>query len=201
MTKKTDKTKAVALSKDEKAAEDELASEMDANGEKLPKFEMHEDGTAHVNVKHVRAFSEMFGNTKSTAFATALLENCGNVSGVKEGLEGDKSKAVAIVAEIAPQDGVEAMLATQMAAVHIAAMRESRLLATSETIPQFDAHEKAFNKLMRTFTSQMEALRKHRYSGKKTVTIQCVKIEDGGQAIVGNVEAGGSASSLRAETC
>ena len=51
--------------------------------------------------------------------------------------------------------------------------------------------EKAFNKLMRTFTAQMEALRKHRHGGKQTVTVQHVNVEDGGQAIVGTVEAGG----------
>ena len=35
----------------------------------------------------------------------------------------DKSFAVAIVEEIAPEYGIEAMLATQMTAVHIATMR------------------------------------------------------------------------------
>ena len=34
-------------------------------------------------------------------------------------------------------------------------------------------------------------LRKHRNGGKQTVTVQHVNVEDGGQAIVGNVDAGG----------
>lgn len=191
MTIEHEQTNEVALSDAEIAREKALAAEMEANDEKLPKFEMQDDGTLHACVGHVGTYSEMFGNTKSVAFASALLESCGNVSGSKEGAEGDKSKALAIVAEIAPQDGIEAMLATQMAAVHITAMRQSRLLATSETIPQFDAHEKAFNKLMRTFAAQIETLRRHRHGGKQTVTVQHVNVKDGGQAIVGNVKAGG----------
>jgi hypothetical protein len=37
----------------------------------------------------------------------------------------------------------------------------------------------------------MEALRKHRNGGKQTVTVQHVNVEDGGQAIVGDVQSGG----------
>lgn len=66
-------------------------------------------------------------------------------------------------------------------------MRESRLSAGSDNIPQLEAREKAFNKLARTFTAQVEAMRKHRTGGKQTVVVQHVNVEDGGQAIVGNV--------------
>ena len=93
--------------------------------------------------------------------------------------------------EIAPRDGIEGMLATQMAAVHIAAMRHSRSMAGSDTLQQLEVHERILNKLTRTFTAQMEALRKHRNGGKQTVTVQHVNVEDGGQAIVGNVAQGG----------
>jgi hypothetical protein len=43
------------------------------------------------------------------------------------------------------------------------------------------------NKLMRTFTAQMEALRKYRTGGEQKVTVQHVHVNDGGQAVVGNV--------------
>lgn len=191
MADKNKDSKALALSKDEIAVEQALAAAMDAHDAKLPKIEMDEDGSVHVHVGHVGTFSKMFGNTQSTEFASAMLSGCVNVSGKDESRDSDKTYALAIVAEIAPQDGIEAMLATQMAAVHLTAMRESRLIAGAETIPQFDAHEKAFNKLMRTFAAQMETLRKHRHGGKQTVTVQHVNVEEGGQAIVGNVEAGG----------
>ena len=58
-------------------------------------------------------------------------------------------------------------------------------------LPQVQAHYTGFNKLARTFAAQVEALRKHRTGGKQTVTVQHVNVSDGGQAIVGNVQAGG----------
>ena len=136
--------------------------------------------------------SQMFGGSHYSDFLNAMAAACANVSGSREGFEGDKDHALSIVAEIAPRDGLEAMLATQMAAVHIATMRQSRRLVGSDTIQQFEAHERAFNKLARTFTTQLEALRKHRHGGKQTVTVQHVNVEDGGQAIVGNVQNGGA---------
>ena len=97
----------------------------------------------------------------------------------------------AIVREIAPRDGVERMLAVQMATTHIALMRQGGRMANADQLPQFEAHERAYNKLARTYTAQVEALRKHRNGGKQTVTVQHVNVEDGGQAIVGSVQAGG----------
>ena len=182
------KTKDAAIEADKK-----LADDMEAYDKKLPKFDLMEDGTFQLTVSHVGTFSEMFGGSQSMDFVTAMAHSCANVSGQREAFEQDKKHALAIVVEIAPQDGVEAMLATQMAAVHIASIRQSRLLASSDTIQQLEANERAFNKLTRTFTAQMEALRKHRHGGKQTVTVQHVNVEDGGQAIVGNVSKGGGA--------
>jgi len=86
---------------------------------------------------------------------------------------------------------MEAMLATQMAAVHMATMTFAKRLANVETIPQQDSAEKAFNKLSRTFASQMEALKKYRTGGEQKMTVEHVTVNEGGQAIVGNVSQGG----------
>jgi len=98
---------------------------------------------------------------------------------------------VSIIKDITPRDAVERMLAVQMAATHVAIIRTAGMMARADMLPQFEAYERAYNKLNRTYTTQMEALRKHRSGGKQTVTVQHVNVEDGGQAIVGNVEAGG----------
>ena len=47
------------------------------------------------------------------------------------------------------------------------------------------------NKLARTFTRQVEALKKYRSTGEQTIRVQHVNVSDGGQAIVGNVQTGG----------
>ncbi len=94
---------------------------------------------------------------------------------------------VAAVKEIGPRDGLEGMLAAQMAAVHIATMTFARRLAHVDNIPQQDSAEKAFNKLARTFTAQVEALKRYRTGGEQKVTVQHVTVNEGGQAVVGNV--------------
>ncbi len=43
------------------------------------------------------------------------------------------------------------------------------------------------NKLLRTFTAQMEALKKHRSTGEQHVTVEHVTVQNGGQAVVGTV--------------
>src|SRR5829696_8951290 len=79
------------------------------------------------------------------------------------------------------------MLAAQMAAVHMATMTFARRLNHVDSIPQQDSAERAFNKLARTFASQMEALKRYRTGGEQKVTVQHVTVNEGGQAVVGNV--------------
>ena len=94
---------------------------------------------------------------------------------------------LSVVKGIKPRDQIEAMLAAQMAAVHMATMTFARRLAHVENIAQQDSAERAFNKLARTFANQMEALKRYRTGGEQKVTVQHVSVSEGGQAIVGNV--------------
>jgi len=47
--------------------------------------------------------------------------------------------------------------------------------------------QRAFNKLTRTYAAQMEALKRYRSNGSQKVTVEHVTVNEGGQAIVGNV--------------
>jgi hypothetical protein len=96
---------------------------------------------------------------------------------------------LSVIQGIGPKDEVEAMLAAQMAAVHMATMTFARRLAHVENLPQQDSAERAFNKLARTFAVQIEALKRYRTGGEQKVTVQHVTVNDGGQAIVGAVSA------------
>src|SRR5258708_1120132 len=98
---------------------------------------------------------------------------------------------VSVVKGIEPRDQVEALLAAQMAAVHTAMMTFAWRLAHVKTIPQQDSAERAFNKLGRTFAAQVEALKRYRSRGDQTVRVEHVTVNEGGQAIVGNVRHGG----------
>ncbi len=74
-----------------------------------------------------------------------------------------------------------------MAAVHVAAMKLAQRLAQSDNVALQDSAERAFNKLTRTFTTQLVAFKRYRTGGEQKVTVQHVSVSDGGQAIVGNV--------------
>lgn len=53
--------------------------------------------------------------------------------------------------------------------------------------------------LARTFASQMEALKRYRSGGQQTVRVERVTVNEGGQAIVGNVAHPGGGSSPKSE--
>ncbi len=137
---------------------------------------------------------KVFG-TKHPETADGLLRHCMKALTASEASDDlpandERTFMVAAVADVDPRDGVESMLAVQMAATHVALVRSSRWLAGADTIEQVKAHYSGFTKLSRAYAAQMEALRKHRNGGKQTVTVQHVNVEGGGQAIVGNVQTG-----------
>jgi hypothetical protein len=152
-------------------------------------------GAQTVTIRHNDAIMRIF-NTKHPEQAQALLGHCMNALARDEGDDDQPSNdqrlfTVSIVADIAPRDAVERMLAVQMAATHVALIRSARWLAGAKTIPQVEAHYSGFNKLSRTYAAQVEALRKHRNGGSQTVRVEHVTIEAGAQAVVGNVQTGG----------
>ena len=102
---------------------------------------------------------------------------------------------LSVVRGINPRDETEALLAAQMAAVHNATMMAARRLNHVETIPQQDSASTMLNKLARTFANQVEALKKYRSAGEQTIKVQHVTVNEGGQAIVGNVNRGGGGNS------
>jgi hypothetical protein len=108
---------------------------------------------------------------------------------------------ISVIKGIQPRDQVEAMLASQMAAVHMASMAFARRLAHVKDIRQQDSAERAFNQLTRTFAAQMEALKRYRTGGEQKVTVQHVTVGDGGQAIVGNVTHGSRRSGREQVRC
>ena len=129
--------------------------------------------TGHtISLERETALSEIFG-TDDPEQASALLSHCLKV--LKPDEAGDAGEAnderrflLSIVRDLAPRDAVERMLAVQMAATHVATIRSARWLATTQNIPQVEAHYTGFNKLARTFAAQVEALQKHRRGGKQT---------------------------------
>ncbi|MDH4442126.1 MAG: hypothetical protein QE284_17280 [Rhizobium sp.] len=138
--------------------------------------------------------AKSLGITDLTLYGGALSQLIAVTSGTTETDIENLNIAVSIVRAIEPRNQLETILALQMAAVHIASMKFTRRMNIAENLAQLEIYERTANKLMRTFTSQMEALRKHRNDGGQTVVVKHVHVHEGGQAIVGNVSQGGGKS-------
>jgi hypothetical protein len=134
--------------------------------------------------------------TVSVDFTNGLLSQLANAGSHGRQIDEDALNfMLSVVTGSKPKDQLEAMLAAQMAAIHTATMTFAQRLATVETIAQQDSAERALNKLARTYAMQMEALKRYRTGGEQKVTVHHVSVNEGGQAIVGNVNqaAGGTA--------
>lgn len=94
---------------------------------------------------------------------------------------------------INPADHVEAMLATQMFAMHNAIMKNFALAVSFidstdvKTIEVTNLRFNMVNKLTRTYAMQTEALARHRTKGQQKIIVEHLQINSGGQAIIGNV--------------
>jgi hypothetical protein len=134
---------------------------------------------------------QAFGTTNGE-FAEGLIKQLADVVGKgKAPNEADLNYIIAMLQGIGPRDETGAMLATQMTAIHCLTMTAARRLGNVENIQQQDSASNMFNKLARTFTSQVEALKKYRSTGEQNIRVQHVNVSEGGQAIVGNVQTGG----------
>src|SRR5271170_8195503 len=135
------------------------------------------------------ALMKSIGTTDTDFYSGLMLQLINVGSPGKEPDEAGTNFMLSIVKGIKPRDQIEAMLAAQMAAVHMASMTFARRLARVENIQQQDSAERAFNKLSRTFAAQMSALKEYRSKGEQKMTVRHVHVAEGGQATFGNVNA------------
>jgi hypothetical protein len=97
--------------------------------------------------------------------------------------------ALAMIEAAAPRDEIEAALAVQMACTHTAAMAVlAKLDVAFATERRVAAFGSAAARLMRAYATQVEVLRRLRHGGQQVVRVEHVHVNDGGQAIVGNVK-------------
>jgi hypothetical protein len=142
---------------------------------------------------HVRLCATMA--TASPAFAEWALSELSDGMLSKrdcpETAQREINAALGVLHDMKAGDPLEAMLIAQMAACHHQAMRGLGRMRGVQTLDQLRANEKAANAFMRTFTAQLEALKRYRSKGEQTVRVERVYVADGGQAIVGAVHASG----------
>lgn len=145
-------------------------------------------GPDHVDIATASSLLAENLGTASSDFVIGILNQIGTLSR-KDGKVSEEQLnfLLSIIEGTEPRNEVEAMLALQMAVVHMASMKAALFLSEATMLPQYDSALKAVTKLVRTYTSQMETLKKYRSGGEQNVTVKHVHVHDGGQAIVGNI--------------
>jgi hypothetical protein len=98
-------------------------------------------------------------------------------------------KAVRAMAEMAPQNATEAMLAVQMIAANDAALLFlRRATADGQTFEGSDANVLRATRLMRLFIEQLAAMTKLKgKAGQQRVVVEHVHVHSGGRAVVGAI--------------
>ena len=138
--------------------------------------------------------------TANFAFAEHLMGQIVSFAINLEQKPGKNQKAVnaimGAVHGLAPNDEAEAMLICQMAACQGYAMELMTRAAHTGTLLVAESVVNMANKLMRTYTSQMQTLARYRgKTSQQKVIVEHVNVEAGGQAVVGAVQAGGRGDS------
>ena len=167
---------------------------LDSGGLDYPRLLVDKDGRT---VMEIKDDGTRFG-TNCDDLILSTVQQLGSVIGRGYNLaDSDERRqtfngALASIIDSKPKVSIELMLATQMAAVHNIALEMSRrAMYHEQSVEGVELNINCANKLMNTFARQVEALAKHRAKGQQKITVQHVNVNDGGQAIVGDVNQGG----------
>jgi hypothetical protein len=98
--------------------------------------------------------------------------------------------SLAVLKDKKSKDPLDVMQRVQMAVLHSTMLDRAGEAArgASQAHRQSALHE--MNQLARTYTAQLEGLKRYRAGAEQKVTYQNVSVTEGGQAIVGNVTQG-----------
>ena len=140
-----------------------------------------EDG----NAQFVAAAMQALG-TNDRELAVVLVNFLVGAQGkIKQGREPYINAALSAVSQLHPQDIAEALLISQMVAVHANAMSLLAEAVNEDFPPLKERQFSLFLKLARVFVAQFDALRKYRKT-EQTTNIGNLNISGDGKAIVGN---------------
>ncbi|WP_147296833.1 hypothetical protein [Paracoccus thiocyanatus] len=157
-----------------------------------PMMELEVRDGKFLHVQTSGDFGRLDAAASNSHVAAGLLEQMADIGSYRRAVDPAASNfALGFVDSMEPQDATEALLLTQMAAIHQATMHMARRLNCATILPQQDSAEKALNKLARTYAAQVEALKRYRSKGQQVVRVERVTVESGAQAVVGNVSHGG----------
>ena len=100
--------------------------------------------------------------TADDYFLEGLTQQLAAVADDGAATESNLNFMFSVVEDIRPRNQVEAMLAAQMAVVHLAAMEAGRQILHIQFEGQLEVSERSLNKLGRTFVTQIDGLQRSR---------------------------------------
>lgn len=147
-------------------------------------------------VVKVKAPLESIGGSNSDKWNSVLANQALHTLWIKhsdaETRDKQFSATVSALIGIAPKDEIEGMIAAQLLASHNAAMEcYRRAMLDEQSFEGRNMNLAHAAKASRTHAALVEALNRHRGKGEQKVTVEHVHVAEGGQAIVGNVNAPG----------
>jgi hypothetical protein len=96
--------------------------------------------------------------------------------------------ALALIEGVAPRNEIEGAIAVQMACTHAAALSVlARFRGGGGTEHRVAALASAAARLLKAYSVQVETLRRLRHGGDQHVRVEHVHVNEGGQAVIGNV--------------
>ena len=135
-----------------------------------------------------------FGTTSSTFVAASLQQLIAAARLPYTGIsEIAVNASLALIEGAKPQGEIEAALVLQMACTHAAAMAVLATIAGGHGPDRSLAlRASAAGRLLRAYATQVETLRRLRNGGSQVVRVEHVHVNEGGQALIGNVRKDGS---------
>lgn len=134
----------------------------------------------------------VLGSTDDLFNAHVLAQISNALSSIGDFGSHEMKAAVIALTGIAPKGELEGLLAAQIVTTHFAAMKVMRLALHPAQDPAIrELYLRSYPKLVRAMTGVVDALHRGRGKGGQRVVVEHVHVHDGGQAIVGAVDAGG----------
>jgi hypothetical protein len=143
---------------------------------------------------HVMSYVKLFKSTgcAEPEMASMLIDQVAGTIFLGKEFDVKIDLSARFINMLSPQNEMEGVLISQMAGTHILAMEfMRRSILSDQTTEGSESCVNRASKFISLFLRQVEALERLRgKTGNQKVTVEHVYIGAGGQAIVGNVEAG-----------
>jgi hypothetical protein len=142
-------------------------------------------------------------NLRGEALQSAMCELSGtdnfelsnNIIGNAAVVMGDSAEGMNVIVQalhdFQPTNAIESRLVAQITVLNSCGMNYLSRAEGNKNPNHFQMYVNLATKLLRLSNETLAALDKHRRGGEQRVTVQHVNVENGGQAIVGNVQTGG----------